>query len=843
MSIKIIRNFCIILILLIPIQSIIAHDAANTNAPTTATDYFDYITLFSDGKITRFTEMPIKVYISPVIRESQYLPELRYAMNKWATAVEGLISFEETENSENADIRVSSGEHSLISYLDTRLGTAELTRHNDSTQTIISNNLLEQEEQPTTDSDEPDQHSDDTNSVDFRVEIILILESDGTIQEMSEQEIRTVCLHEFGHAIGLWGHSPHHEDINHTLATVQHLSERDINTLIRLYNTPLNTPQHDKVITLLKKELEVKTKHPRIHYLLGSVYFDKGDTSSAIQSFQESLRLDPNYQIAAQKLLQTYQKTGNQTLAIELLKNKIVRPDKQKTQRDNAVSYNHLGVLHYRQGEIDDALHAFEKALELSPHHKPTKRNLYSLYLEKTLKAVTTKSLDHAAIYTEKLLELEPENAITFQLLGKSYAQIGEITKAIDCFQKALKYDPDDKPTKHNLAQSYVSQGLTLRNEKKWDSAIKAYRHALKLEPTLQIAAENLIDAVWQKANAYREEGKNDEAIEAYLELQKLVPNEPDISSLLGGLYLKKQNFPAAVLAFNKTYTLSPDNPQAKQNLIAVYQQYAQHLTKLNRHSKAIEQLKKAVDLFPAEQNLRLNLAHAYKNTRDYDHAKSELEYILENHPDNKQAKTALLNMQVRLGNTLMKQRKYKEATTAFEAIPDSQKDINIYNMIGYLYSVRSKHIEAVSAFESTLGKDPSNDNAYQNIRAIESQLVAMLFEASPPEETASETQKNESAKAEIDNPKVKTIKAKLLQVQCSLAVCLINRRQPKNALLTFQKALNLKPDSPELKNRLVETGRKLANIYYSRNDKEKRDKIIQWVEPLDSNFKESLTQ
>ena len=67
-------------------------------------DYFDYITLFSQGRITRFTEMPIRVYISPVLKESPYLPEIRYAMEIWHTASEGAIRFEETETPQNADI-------------------------------------------------------------------------------------------------------------------------------------------------------------------------------------------------------------------------------------------------------------------------------------------------------------------------------------------------------------------------------------------------------------------------------------------------------------------------------------------------------------------------------------------------------------------------------------------------------------------------------------------------------------------------------------------------------------------------------------------------------------------
>ena len=77
------------------------------------------------------------------------------------------------------------------------------------------------------------------------LKVILMLEGDGTIGELSQEEMRTVCLHEFGHAIGLWGHSPHPGDISlPRQATAQHPSTRDITTLRKLYNTPLNTPQH-----------------------------------------------------------------------------------------------------------------------------------------------------------------------------------------------------------------------------------------------------------------------------------------------------------------------------------------------------------------------------------------------------------------------------------------------------------------------------------------------------------------------------------------------------------------------------------------------------------------------
>ncbi len=220
----------------------IAQSPADTETTTAASDdYFDQVTLFSDGRVTRFTQMPIRVHISPTLKALPYLAEIRYAMRSWETVSGGEIRFEETEMLEETDIRVTSTSSGRLTLLDTQLGSAELTRLNDSRQYIshqpsvsvsdqkrsrrgettsapsvngqeenlfsegfqrfpIADNHSSENRQPTTDN----QYADSQ----FAVEVILVLESDDTIGELSQEEMRTVCLHEFGHAIGLWGHSP-----------------------------------------------------------------------------------------------------------------------------------------------------------------------------------------------------------------------------------------------------------------------------------------------------------------------------------------------------------------------------------------------------------------------------------------------------------------------------------------------------------------------------------------------------------------------------------------------------------------------------------------------------------
>ena len=80
-----------------------AHNADDTETEAAQTsDYFDHVTLFSGGRITRFTQMPIRVHISPTLKPLPYLTAIRYAMNTWESATDGKIRFQETETPEQA---------------------------------------------------------------------------------------------------------------------------------------------------------------------------------------------------------------------------------------------------------------------------------------------------------------------------------------------------------------------------------------------------------------------------------------------------------------------------------------------------------------------------------------------------------------------------------------------------------------------------------------------------------------------------------------------------------------------------------------------------------------------
>ena len=802
------RKRYLLLISILTIAAFIAH-AQNTddNETETTQTYFDHVTLFSGGRITRFIQMPIRVHISPTLRPLPYLKAIRYAMNTWESATDGKIRFQETEIPEQADIRINPTYSGRLAFLDTRLGSAKLARLSQGTNTA--------------------QRS--STAIDFTVEVVLVLEGDGTVGELSQEEMQTVCLHELGHAIGLWGHSPHTDDVCHATATAQYPTQRDINTLLKIYNTPLHTSQHDIAIDLLKKEIQMTPRLPRPHYLLGAVYFDKGDMASAITNFQNCLKVDPNYEPAKEKLIQAYQKTGQSNQATRLVEQRVRSQQGHRSLRDSAESYNRLGALHYQQGDMDKAIAAFENALKRSPHHKTAKQNLNQLYRQKAFNALKRRAFDEGNTYFNKAIRLKPMDATTYRVIGDGYALVSRFSDAITHYQKALDLAPDDTEIRRNLVITYNNYGVTLRNNGEWDAAIRTYQDALVLQPTYQLTRTNLHDALYQKANNLRQTGRPAEAIATYLELQKLHPDDTDIASLLGELYLKVKDYPAAVSALLQVYSAQPHNEQAQRNLRAAYQQYAQTLRNQKNYSASATQLQKAVDLFPDDINLRLSLSQAYQHIGKYEQAKTELEQVLAQDPNNKNAKTELVNIQIRRGNALMNRKKYAEAAAIFESIPASEKTLDMHNTIGYLYLMQGKHLKALATFETVLSKQPKNAVAYQNLLSLESQLDAMLSKAKTATAPVPGTGEADLTSETVSNTPNPTAE-KLSRVQCVLARCLMNRKQPKEAIKKYKQALEAKPHTPELRTVLIDTGKQLANWFQQQNDTEHRDTITRWI-------------
>ena len=735
-------------------------------------DYFDQITVFSHGRITRFVEMPITVYITPTL-QAAYLPALRYAMRQWEAVSDGKIQFQESQTSKDVDIWVRWG-YSEPANMDLTYGKAELTRH---------------------------------RTGDFSVEIILSLPKPSISAKLSQEETRTVCLHEFGHAIGLWGHSPNPLDVSFWASIAQRPTARDRATLLKVYATPQNTPQHDAAINILKKQLETNPTNARTHYLLGTIYDDKGDTVLAVTSFKACLEIDPDFHPARETLLQVYQRAGLSQQAVELLEETL-------KQMPSPNDYNTIGVMYYRTGEIDQSIAAFRKSLEMNPYDPTPRNNLYQIFRERGIEALNVKAYQKAALYFGEALQFKPEDALLYRLMGDAYARDGDLKNAITQYRKAFEFDPADLEIKQNLAGYLSNYGVELMGTQRWEEAIAAYQEALQLTPTLNIAYTNLVDVLWKRANMHRKSGRIDKAIDAYLQLIQVDTDAADAHSLLGKLYLKKGAYPQAIDAFQSAFSAKPDDQQSRKNLVAAYHHYAQHLDNKERYNEAVAQLRLALALSPKQVNLRLSLINTYQLAGDFSSAEKELGWLLEEAPQSLQAESVSKNLHVARGNTLMNQRRYAAALAEFEKIDTSTKSTEIYNTIGYLYLLRKQPVLAIAAFESALALAPTNNLAFQNLLSIESQFERQF----------------------VDDRHSPRIKNHLARARNSLVVCYIGRNELLDAVKEYRAALEVEPTSKEVKVALRDAGRQLILALQEKNARQQIREVMDWVQELDAD-------
>lgn len=67
------------------------------------------------------------------------------------------------------------------------------------------------------------------------------------------------AIHEMGHALGLWEHSTSQSDVMFPVASRASFSQRDINTIYKLYHTPTFITSYGRGVSSLKDEVEVVT--------------------------------------------------------------------------------------------------------------------------------------------------------------------------------------------------------------------------------------------------------------------------------------------------------------------------------------------------------------------------------------------------------------------------------------------------------------------------------------------------------------------------------------------------------------------------------------------------------
>lgn len=254
---------------------------------------------------------------------------------------------------------------------------------------------------------------------------------------------------------------------------------------------------------------------------------------------------------------------------------------------------------------------------------------------DKLLKLYNSKKLTKLKLEINKLLKKYPQNLFLQNLLGGTYASLGEVENAIKIYESILKHIKNDPSVYNNTAVLYVKV-------KKYEEALQFYKKAIELDP-------NYIEAHFNLANLYRLHNMHNEAIECYKKIIAVNPENIDCYGRMGDFLMEIERYEDAIICYSIIINLSPELRQPYHNLVnclknsnkyeealeiskmlvAKFPDYAEAYNSLGNICQDIEQYEEALDAYNKAIYLKpdfidkvyYNIAKVYANMKNYEEA------------------------------------------------------------------------------------------------------------------------------------------------------------------------------------------------------------------------------
>jgi tetratricopeptide (TPR) repeat protein/TolB-like protein/tRNA A-37 threonylcarbamoyl transferase component Bud32 len=214
---------------------------------------------------------------------------------------------------------------------------------------------------------------------------------------------------------------------------------------------------------------QLKDNLPEVHFALGSVYQQTGQTSQAIAEINRGLKLAPNSEGGYTRLGVAYTQAGQQEEAVAAFKKGIdVNPYYWGL-------HNELGRAYFSVGDNEKALAEFKRVTELEPDNLTGWNNVASMYERMGQYA------DSIPAY-QKSIELSP-TWLAYCNLGYVYTILKQYPQAIDALEKSVALGPNQEACVGNLADAYRYAGQTEKARATYEKAIALAFQDLQVNP------------------------------------------------------------------------------------------------------------------------------------------------------------------------------------------------------------------------------------------------------------------------------------------------------------------------------------------------------------------------
>jgi tetratricopeptide (TPR) repeat protein len=292
----------------------------------------------------------------------------------------------------------------------------------------------------------------------------------------------------------------------------------------------------------------------RLLYEAAKIFQEKlSDESQATDLYARVLALDPEHVEAAEPLSELYFRREEWAPLVPILE-MLARKADRKTNRELTLLYHRLAKAADRLGENEKALKYYKQSYDLDSTYLPTlidRANLlYRLeHWDEAFRIYQTILVHHRD--TQK----DDEIVDIFFRLGRIKGKLGERTKSVNMFEKALEIQPGHRPTLHALIDLYSDAG-------DFEAVIKQKRALLASAAT---DAEEKFTLSEEIAQIYKDKLNNPQkAIAAHLEALNLKPTDHTLLHNLLDLFSDTKQWKKAMEILMKLADLESGTVKAR---------------------------------------------------------------------------------------------------------------------------------------------------------------------------------------------------------------------------------------------------------------------------------------
>jgi len=472
----------------------------------------------------------------------------------------------------------------------------------------------------------------------------------------------------------------------------------------------------------------------------GRAVFAKGDYRRAAELFRKSLaargdsaKTWEHLRLTCAKLVEQARKENDQP-AIERYEIEARGAFTKVRELSQSVPemQEQLGDVKFGEGKIDEAIQAFERALELKKDRD----------VERKLAEVLIRDgrTERAKKYVTDLVTGEPNEPRNLILQGMLLSRTGDNQKAVEVLENVVAKYPNVYTAHYILSQEYVAQN-------RLDKA------RAELDKTIALAPQ-FLGARLVKARLLAAEGKLDEAVTECKAVIQSDPTNFEAAYNMGNFLLAEGKINEAETTFKSMTQRWPDSVLAHERLAETYR-------RANRLGEALLEYQDSRRRDPRALLVLRGMSAVLQTQGKIDQAVSEYGTYLEDSPDATEAWIDLANLYAAKAQWTDVERSIKSAiktartnpevhralvdfyasrgmfpeargaaTRLMQDVPTNQGRAMGYTCIARTYEMEGKLDEAVKEYRRALAEDRETVIAANNLAWLLATKAKQLDEA-----------------------------------------------------------------------------------------------------------------